>query len=124
MYEKRIEVINHHEKVVVKIDMNHLSEEGFIPLLQAVYEKVKQLHEQAGKKVYTISLIKDALATPKIMKALADYNKQVRAMLAFEIVVGVNGFKKALLKMHNKLTGSNVTPFDSEEEALQHITEL
>ena len=123
MYEKRITVSHHHEKVVVKIDLNHLEEGEFDVFLGQVYNTMKTTHEQFGQLIYSIFCVKEAQATPKIMKALADYNKKVRTLPIHEVVIGVSGFKKALLKMHNKLTKADVVPLDSEQAAFEYIAQ-
>ena len=123
-FKDRIAVHDLDRKVLIKINMNHLEEANFESFLASVQATIEENYYERNQLVYTLAFVKDAVSTPKVMKYLAEYSKRTRDMIALEAVVGVTGFKKALLKMHNNLTRGNVIPFNSEDEAIHHIEQF
>ena len=120
-YKARISYTELPDRLVMINDMSGFEEADFQPFLDLVEAGVKDKYQSHAGRICTIGNFTEAKSSPKIMKMLDNYSKRTKSYLALQTVIGVTGFKRALLKMHNSVTKSNVQAFDDEREAFDFI---
>jgi len=86
-------------------------------LTELIYEKA----EKYPGRLYTVGKFAELRPNPKVMKQFERFGKNIKSHVTAQTVIGVTGFKKALLNIHNKMTGSALKPFATQEEAIEYI---
>ena len=123
-YRSLIQVLEVGDSILIKSNMRDFVAEDLHSFVEIAEEIIKEQRSKFEGQICTLSDISGIKATPEMSKIMQDFGKRIHAYIDLQMLVGVTGFKKALLKIHNTLTKSNVMPFDTEDAALAYMKKL
>lgn len=110
-------VILYEGKEISYIDYRGMNEKEMIQTLEQASE-----HTLADNKQRPLlTNIQGAFVLPDFLKRAKEEGKRTRHLTLKSAVIGVDGPKKVLLKFFNLFVGNEMTPFSSEEEALEWL---
>lgn len=114
-----LQKINFQGKEIIYLDYRGQSEQQMIGYLK---EAEKTILED-NKPYLTLTNISDAFATKGFLKQAGRLGENTGHLTIKGAIVGLNGGKKVLLKVFNRLFAGKkgLQPFDSEKEALEYL---
>ena len=83
----------------------------------------KMIDEENAKDLLLLADYTDSFGTQKYMSAVRDFGKRRASITKKTAVLGITGPKKVLLMGYSALTGGNIQPFNTKEEALDWLVE-
>ena len=118
MRENRISFRNIGDKLLVVIDFANSKEAEFPYIKEAIAQLVPEKAKLYSKKIYTLQNATNSSSTLKMIESMT---RQMQPYADFQFVVGVSGFRRALLQITNQLSHADITSFDNEAQVIEFI---
>ncbi|WP_420582925.1 hypothetical protein [Reichenbachiella sp.] len=114
-----LQKINFQGKEIIYLDYRGQSEQQMIGYLK----EAEQTILDENKPYLTLTNISDAFATKKFLQQAGRLGEKTEHLTVKGAIVGLNGGKKVLLKVFNRLFAGKkgLQPFDTEKEALEYL---
>lgn len=109
--------IEHKGRRILHLDYRGVPESQMIDLVD---QAVAALKTQGGKSRVLID-VSGASTGTRFMSASKGQAKEAATYLEKQAIVGVDGIKSILLKAYNTVGGGNLTPFETERQALDFL---
>lgn len=114
-----IKWISHNNKKILYADYRGLKTPEMIKQL----EQEADIMLKAGQKVLYLGNFEGTVIESEFMKKANELGKKTEPLNEKSAIVGVVGMKAVILNTYNMLTGGKIKAFNSEEKALEYLTQ-
>jgi len=118
-----MERIHHRGTTILYFDYRGLDDEAFIHRLEENVRAVEALAAKGERGLLRLTDVRDTYASPEIMEAINKAAVRTKEYYRASAVLGVQGGRKVLLNLVNRLSGIGVRPFDDIEQAKDWLVE-
>jgi hypothetical protein len=116
--------IEHKGKEIYYIDYSHIkTTEAFLEVLKSTNAFREEVKASGKRDVLMLVDVTGSYVYGDILEALKKAGKATKPITRKEAVVGITGAKKTLLSIFRLLTGLQLRPFDTIDEAKEWLTE-
>lgn len=110
-------VTEYKQKEILYLDYRGMNENQMIQTLVEATERSLQ----DNKPRLLLANISRTFVLPNFLKKAKEEGKRTKHLTLKSAIVGIEGAKKVLLKFHNLFVGSEMVPFQDEEEAKEWL---
>ncbi|MEO9483690.1 MAG: STAS/SEC14 domain-containing protein [Ekhidna sp.] len=114
-----VSTINHKNREILYVDFSNLKKKD--PVMDTLNDWVKA-YKESEKEIYLLLDVRDAFNDPEVMEKMKHYGKTVfKGKSRKRAVVGIKGAKKLLLRGYKLFTNTDISTFDTVEEAKEYL---
>lgn len=110
-------IIEYKGNEILYLDYRGMNEKQMIQTLDEATEQSLQ----ENKPILLLTNITGTFVLPDFLKKAKEDGKRTKHLTLKSAIVGAEGAKKVLLKFHNLFVGSEMKPFQDEEEAKEWL---
>ena len=106
-------------RAILYVDFSYLKKKE--PVMETLYDWVKA-YQEAEEEIYLLLDVREAFNDPEVMDKMKYYGKTVfKGKSRKRAVVGIKGAKKLLLRGYKLFTNTDISPFDTIEDANEYL---
>lgn len=111
--------ITHKGREILHVDFSHLKQKS--PVMDTLNDWVKA-YKESDKEIFLLLDVTEAFSDPEVMEKMKHYGKTVfKGKSKKRAVVGITGAKKLLLRGYKLFTNTDLSTFDTVDEAKEYL---
>jgi len=116
--KERVKFVNHRSRKILVLDLS----DGNVDDIAKVIDRGSAIIKQAKpKSLVTLTDVTNIVIRSMSTQHMVEFVRSNKPFVKAAAIVGLNGLTKSILSMTNLVTGRNIKPFDTREQAFDWL---